>query len=150
MCRERSVMWIGLALLGLSALLIGCRAPGELPRDEARAFAEAVAPTTERLFQALNAGDEALFVAEMTPQMSEASSGEGFIRMREQIWGRIGDFESAEMRKVLHQNEFWNVLYRADFADEKGVTVRVVYADVEGVYLVAGLWLDSAKLRAAQ
>ena len=146
--RVRVVMM--LMLLGLAVFLAGCRAPGELARDEAQAFAEEVAPITERLMRALNAGDEETFTAEMTEQMSKASSGAGFVRMREQIWGRIGDFESAEMRQVLRQQDHWNVVYRADFAEEKGVVLRVVYAELEGEYRVTGLWLDSPKLRASQ
>jgi hypothetical protein len=146
----RVLRWMTLMSLGLVVLMSGCRAPGELVRDEAQAFAEEVAPITERLMQALNTGDEEAFTSEMTEQMTQASSGTGFVRMRAQIWGVIGDFESAEMRQVLRQQDVWNVVYRADFSEEKGVVLRVVYAEIEGEYRVAGLWLDSPKLRASQ
>lgn len=150
MMHRRTGGWAVLLLLMAGALLAGCRAPGELSRDEAATFAGEVAPSTERLLQALSDGDEATFTAEMTDQMRQASSGERFDRMREQIWGVLGDYESAEMRQVLQQNEFWNVVYRANFAEEQGVVVRVVYADVDGTRLVSGLWFDSLKLRAAR
>jgi hypothetical protein len=147
--RRSLVVWMGLGVVAVSVLLAGCTIPRALPDDEARAFAAEVAATSERLLTALSDMDEGTFTAEMASQMMEASSGERFDRMVAQTVGRIGAYESAEMKQVRRQKQYWTVIYTADFAEEQDVTVRIVYEEADGAFLVTGLWFDSPKLRAA-
>ncbi len=79
--------------------------------------------------------------------MKEASSGEKFTQTYEGIIGKLGQYKSATMTQVFDQKGYRIVVYTAEFENETGVTVRVVY-DISGTNpKVTGLWFDSPKLR---
>ena len=130
----------------LALLLAACGGPKTLPDDEARAFAERVAPITENLLTALSDGDETAYTQDMDATMKQASSGDKFTQVYEAIIGKIGKYISGDMTQVLEQGRYRIVIYDARFENEEHVTVRVVY-DVSGTEpLVAGLWFDSPTL----
>lgn len=140
---RRMVLW-GLLVI----VLVACGGGGKvLPEADAQAFADQVAPTTENLLTGLSNQDEAAYTRDMVQKMKDVSTGEQFTQVYDSIIGKIGKYVSAEMQQVVESDGYRSVIYTAKFEDEEKVTVRVVY-DVSGsTPLVAGLWLDSPKLR---
>lgn len=51
------------------------------------------------------------------------------------------------MTLVEDTGAYIRVTYKASFANEDGVTVRVVFNDSATDHRVSGLWFDSPKLR---
>lgn len=138
-----------IALLGLLAIVLAACGGGDkvLPEADAQAFADQVAPTTENLLTGLSNQDEAAYTRDMVQQMKDVSTGEQFAQVYDSIIGKIGKYISAEMQQVVERDSYRSVIYTAKFENEEKVTVRVVY-DVSGsTPQVAGLWLDSPKLR---
>ncbi len=138
-------LWIFTIVVCL--LLTACSGVKVLSADDAQAFAEKVAPVTENLLTSLSKQDEAGYTQDMEPIMKEASSGEKFTQTYDGIIGKLGQYQSATMTKVFDQKGYRIVVYTAEFENETGVTVRVVY-DISGADpKITGLWLDSPKLR---
>jgi len=55
---------------------------------------------------------------------------------------------SRQFVKAEEIKGFTALIYDARFEDEEQVTVRVVFRQQDGQWLVTGLWFDSPKLRA--
>lgn len=141
----KKIAFLGLFLV---MLLAGCGGGDQvLPEADAQAFADQVAPTTENLLTGLSNQDEAAYTRDMVQKMKDVSTGEQFTQVYNSIIGKIGKYVSAEMQQVVERDIYRSVIYTAKFEDEEKVTVRVVY-DISGsTPMVAGLWLDSPKLR---
>jgi len=138
-------LWIFTVTLCL--LLTACSGVKVLSDDDAQTFAEKVAPVTENLLTSLSEQDEAGYTQDMEPVMKEASSGKKFTQTYNGIIGKLGQYKTAAMTKVFDQKGYRIVVYTAEFENETGVTVRVVF-DISGADpKVTGLWLDSPKLR---
>lgn len=143
---RRSFILIALLLLVFSACGAGTKT---LPDAEAQAYADEVADISENLLVSLSAGDEAGFTRDMEPIMKEASSGEKFTQIYTGVIGKLGAYvpDSLVMVKVVDADTFRNVVYRADFENERGVTVRVVFTTLDVTPRVTGLWFDAQLLR---
>lgn len=143
---RKSFIVIALVVLVLSACSAGTKT---LSDAEAQAYADEVADISENLLVSLSAGDEAGFTRDMEPIMKEASSGEKFTQIYTGIIGKLGAYVpgSLVMVKVVDADKFRNVVYRADFANERGVTVRVVFTTLDVTPRVTGLWFDAQLLR---
>ncbi len=140
-----------MVLATLFILLSACSpATRTLPDAEAQAYAQEVAEISENLLVSLSNNDEAGFTRDMEPIMKEASSGEKFTQIYQGVIGKLGPYVpgSLVMVKVVDADKYRNVVYRADFANELGVTVRVVFTTLDVTPRVTGLWFDSALLRA--
>jgi len=131
-------------------MLAAC-SPGvvTLADAEAQAYAAEVADISENLLVSLSARDEAGFTRDMEPIMKEASSGEKFTQIYDGVIGKLGAYvpNSLVLVKVQDADRFRNVIYKADFANELGVTVRVVFTTQDVTPRVTGLWFDSQLLR---
>ncbi len=144
--------WIGFLLL-FAGILAACSSGVVTLADaEARAYATEVADISENLLVSLSAGDEAGFTRDMEPVMKAASSGEKFTQIYNGVIGKLGAYvpNSLVMVKVQDAGKFRNVIYKADFANELGVTVRVVFTTQDVTPRVTGLWFDSELLRQRQ
>jgi hypothetical protein len=141
-----------LALLSL-LVLAGCSviptAPPTYLPDQAQSFAAQVDGISENLLVAMGAGDEAGFLRDMEPKMREASSGDSFTELQQNIVAKIGTYVagSKQMVKVDTVEGFTRVWYGATFAQEEHVQAIIVYDTSTGTPRVTGLWFDSPKLR---
>lgn len=86
------------------------------------------------------------FTAEMKDKMPEKVVRE----INSVIKLEIGAYESKEFWKTENAGLYTSVYYKAKFSNEPDdVIVKVVFQKIEGKVYVAGLWLDSPKLRGA-
>lgn len=84
------------------------------------------------------------FTAEMKDKMPEVAVRE----INSVIKLEIGAYESKEFWKTENAGLYTSVFYKARFTKEPdGVIVKVVFQKIAGKVYVAGLWLDSPKLR---
>ena len=86
------------------------------------------------------------FTAEMKDKMPEKVVRE----INSVIKLEIGTYESKESWKTENDGLYTSVFYKARFTNEpEDVIVKVVFQKIESKVYVAGLWLDSPKLRGA-
>lgn len=112
-------------------------------REAVLAFSEAA---TDNLFAGMAANDYAIFARDFDAAMQTAMPAADFASWKQDMDGKIGGYLSREVEQVVQSGDFYAVIYRASFAQEEPVTVRVVFRVAEP-HLVSGLWFDSAKLR---
>lgn len=144
--RRKLMMALVLAAFVLSACSAGVKT---LSDAEALAYADEVADISENLLVSLSQGDEVGFTRDMEPIMKEASSGEKFTQIYNGVIGKLGAYVpgSLVMVKVEDADKYRNVVYKADFENEMGVTVRVVFTTLDVTPRVTGLWFDAQLLR---
>ena len=147
----KRLVCLGAAVLVLAVGVVAC-APQErdLSPDEAEAVRRELEPMVENLLAGLQSGDYAVFSRDFDGQMKNAIPESGLADMTAQLDGTLGAYISREFVKAEEVRIFTALLYDARFEDEEHVTIRVVFREKGGVWLVTGLWFDSPKLRELQ
>jgi hypothetical protein len=80
-------------------------------------------------------------------QMKEAMPPEALANLHSQINEKIGPLVNLGNPQVTEENGNWILEYQAVFGQEETVTIRLVFSQEGKNYQIAGLWLDSPKLR---
>ncbi len=104
-------------------------------------------PITESILLAANAGNYAAYSERFSDEMKSIATEAAFEEVNALIKAKIGDYVSKEFWKVETEDEYTIVSYKAKFTQEPEATVRVIFQTIEGEVYVAGLWVDSPKLR---
>ncbi len=113
-------------------------------RDAVLAYSE---PMTDNLLAGMNEANYARFALNFDEQMKKAITEKAFQDMLSSIGGKLGAYQTREVALVEDTGAYMRVTYSAKFANEDGVTVRVVFNDGTPDHLISGLWFDSPKLR---
>jgi len=134
-----------LVVVGLVACAPSARA---IPADEAEVLRGELEPKVDNLLDGLENGDYAAFTRDFDAQMREAMTEAKFADLRAQFDEKLGRYQARQFVKAEEIKGFTALIYDARFEDEEQVTVRVVFRQQDGQWLVTGLWFDSPKLRA--
>jgi len=133
---------IGLIVLSVMVVMLAIAACGGASEPD---YASDIA---ENILTAINDDNydqySEFFTAEMKDKMPEVA-----VRgINSVIKLEIGTYESKEFWKTENAGLYTTVYYRVRFTNEpEDVIVKVVFQKIEGKVYVAGLWLDSPKLR---
>ena len=145
---KRHGSWLVLALvmaIGLSA----CSGAQTVTlsgqdREAVLAYSE---PMTDNLLAGMNEADYARFARHFDEPMQKAMTEAAIHGILSSIGAKLGAYQAREVALVEDTGAFIRVTYTASFANEDGVTVRVVFNDGTPDHLVSGLWFDSPVLR---
>lgn len=139
-------------LLILAAVIMlcssGCISP-EMPlspEDQAQVIAFAN-PITGNLLDGFNKDNYTQYSRDFSSEMKTALDEKAFELNRALVISKIGSFVSRGDPVVTGSREYLVVNYKADFEQEQGVDVRVVFRNGDDTHQVYGLWFDSPKLR---
>ncbi len=133
-------------LLALTVFLGACQ-PQPAPitganRDAVLTYSEGM---TDNLLQGLNSSDYAAFSRDFDDAMKQGIPASGFANTRSQIVDKIGQYVSRQVADVSELQGNIIVNYAAEFEQEGGVSVRVVFTKAEP-HKITGLWFNSPKL----
>ena len=99
-------------------------------------------PITENILISMNRSDYAGFSRDFDETMKRELPEDTFSAFVDQVNGQIGNYisDSKRMTGVNVSNGLTTATYEADFAAMEGVTVEVVYQEIDGKMKVVGLW----------
>jgi len=99
-------------------------------------------PVTENILVSMNRGDYAGFSKDFDATMKSELPEETFPAFLTQVNGQIGNYiaDSKKITGVEVANGLTTATYKADFEAMEGVTVEVVYKEIDGQMKVVGLW----------
>ncbi len=133
----------GTILCVLAALLLLVSGCLEMPEPE---YAGSI---TEGILTGMRDNDYASYSEYFDETLKEALPEDQFYDTNTMLKGKIGEYQGEKsFKNTMTKDEFISVVYQAKFSGEpKGVTVRVVFQEIDGTVYVSGLWLDSPNLR---
>jgi len=103
---------------------------------------------TEGILNAINSDDYDKYSEFFTQEMKDKVPEPTARQLNSVIKLEIGTYESKEFWKTEIAGQYTAVYYKARFTNEPDdVIVKVVFQKSGGKVYVAGLWLDSPKLR---
>lgn len=137
-----------ITIVVILVILGGCAAsPRALEGAEREAVLAYAEPMADNELAALNANDFEAFIKDYDETMKEVFTPEKFDNLVTLVSTKLGKYQSREVAAVTAVGEDTVlVIYRADFENEKDVTVRLSFQP-GGEHLIKGIWLDSPKLR---
>jgi len=145
----RRVVCLAAAMLVVVVGLVACAPSAKaIPADEAEVLRGELEPMVDNLLAGLEGGNYAAFSRDFDAQMREAMTEAKFADLRAQFDEKLGRYQVRQFVKAEEIKGFTALIYDARFEDEEQVTVRVVFRQQDGQWLVTGLWFDSPKLRA--
>lgn len=141
---RNTVVWICCVMV---VCLSACVSqPVALTTDEQAAFQKISEPLADTMLSGLNQRDYTTFSQNFDEPMQSAMDEKQFNLLLLQVSDKIGTYQSREILQMLRISELVQVTYRAQFSNEKDVTIRITY-EYSGAHKVAGLWFDSPSLR---
>ncbi|HPH35625.1 MAG TPA: DUF3887 domain-containing protein [Methanoregulaceae archaeon] len=139
-------------LLVLSAVIMigscGCISP-EMPlspEEQAQVITFAN-PITDNLLDGFNQNNYQQYSRDFSSEMKQGLDEKVFEQNRELVLSKIGSYVSRGDPVVTGSGEFLVVNYKADFEQEQGVDIRVIFRKGDDTHQVYGLWFNSPKLR---
>lgn len=141
----KSILRIACGLLIMLVVVGGLAACGDDDTPSEPDYADQI---TEDALQSMSDCDYATHVALYTPEAQSAITEDIFETTCPQLKDLIGDYIDKEFRSTQTQNSYIVVEYIANYSQEPdGVTVNVYFEEIEGEIYIAGIWMDSPKLR---
>jgi hypothetical protein len=104
-------------------------------------------PIVDNLLTGYNAGNHTILSRDFDEAMKNALTEAVFLQNRELVTSKIGMYVSRGEPTVLEEGPMTILIYSAEFEEESGVEVRVVFMEYGDKNLVSGLWFNSPKLR---
>ena len=105
-------------------------------------------PIAENILNAINTDDYERYSEMFTQEMKDKMPEMAVRQINSVIKLEIGTYEAKEFWKTESAGQYTTVYYKARFTNEPDdVIVKVVFQETAGKVYVAGLWLDSTKLR---
>jgi hypothetical protein len=139
---SKSILRAVCGLLILSVIIVGLAGCGTKSEPD---YAGAI---TESALQSMSDCDYETHAALYSPEARATFTEDDFDTSCAQIKALIGDYIDKEFWRTQTQDDYTVVEYRANFSEEpEGVTVSVYFQEIDGEMYIAGLWLDSPKLR---
>ncbi|MGD9393682.1 MAG: hypothetical protein PVJ81_01795 [Dehalococcoidia bacterium] len=140
---SKSIVRAACGLLILTIVIAGLAGcSNEMAKPD---YADAIAETA---LQTMNECDWQAHRVLYTPEIQEALTEDIFNPSCQQIKAIIGDYIDKEYQETSDYNGYVLVTYEANFSEEPdGVIVGVYFQEIDGENYIAGLALDSPKLR---
>ena len=141
-------LFIALAVL-LAISACGCTSQSTTLSGEERAQVLAYAdPITDNLLQGYNEYNYTKYSRDFSSQTKNGINESAFAETRILIASKIGLYQSrADNPVVTESGDYISVNYKADFQQEQGVDVRLVFKKGDDSHQLYGLWFNSPKLR---
>ncbi len=139
-------------LLVLAAVIMigscGCISPETplSPEEQAQVITFAN-PITDNLLDGFNQNNYQQYSRDFSGEMKQGLDEKVFEQNRELVLSKIGSYVSRGDPVVTGSGEFLVVNYKADFEQEQGVDIRVIFRKGDDTHQVYGLWFNSPKLR---
>ncbi len=103
-------------------------------------------PITDNLLLALNENNYTRYSRDFSKEMS-ALNITMFEQNRAMILSKIGLYVARGEATVTRNGDYIAASYRADFEQETGVDIRVIFKETDPSHQIYGLWFNSPKLR---
>jgi hypothetical protein len=103
-------------------------------------------PITDNLLLALNENNYTQYSRDFSSAMSALDIAT-FEQNRAMILSKIGRYVARGDATVTRNGEYVAASYRADFEQETGVDIRVIFKESDPSHQIYGLWFNSPKLR---
>ncbi|MDD1677708.1 MAG: DUF3887 domain-containing protein [Methanomicrobiales archaeon] len=116
----------------------------EAEQIQVRVYAD---PITDNLLQGFNENNYTRYSRDFSDEMKQALDASAFQQSRELIIPRIGLYVTRGDAIVIQTGDYLAANYKADFEQEEGVDVRVVFKKGDDSHQIYGLWFNSPKLR---
>jgi hypothetical protein len=116
------------------------------PEEQAQVVAYAN-PITDNLMEGFNQNNYTQYSRDFSTEMKKALDVTMFEQNRALILSKIGHYVSRGEPFVTESGDFLAVNYKADFEQEQGVDIRVVFRKGDESHQIYGLWFNSPKLR---
>jgi hypothetical protein len=136
------VILLGISLAGCAVLPQISTVEGQ-DRETVLAYSE---PLADNVLEGINEWDYTAFSRDFDPAMKKALNEKAFNEMVATFKEKVGDYQSREIDKVELVDNIYVVSYKARFAQEDVVAIRLSVRG-DNPPQVAGLWFDSPKLR---
>ncbi len=126
----------------------GCISPETplSPEEQAQVISFAN-PITDNLLDGFNQNNYTRYSRDFSSEMKQGLDEKVFEQNRALVVSKIGSYLSRDEPVVTGSGEFLVVNYKADFEQEKGVDIRVVFRKGDDTHQIYGLWFNSPKLR---
>lgn len=104
-------------------------------------------PITDNLLDGFNQDNYQQYSRDFSSEMKQGLDEKVFEQNRALVVSKIGSYISRGDPFVTGSGEFLVVNYKADFEQEEGVDIRVIFRKGDDTHQVYGLWFNSPKLR---
>lgn len=112
-----------------------------LSGNEKTAVLASSEPITDNLIAGLTANDYAVFSLDFDSDMDERVPASVFADWKREVDNKIGNYLSRQVDQVRQSDEFFVVVYQAEFEKEKHVTITIALHAYD--YSIAFLSLES-------
>ncbi|EHR78963.1 potassium transporter KefA [Thermococcus litoralis DSM 5473] len=102
----------------------------------------------EATFEALRSGDYSILQPYLDDAMKVAFNEEKFMAFRDDMISKYGELRSYSFVKEGKTSGFILGYYNFEF-EKANVTLRLVFREVNGEYLLSGIWIDAVNSREA-
>ncbi len=113
-------------------------------QTQVRAFAD---PIVDNLLEGFNHQNYTQYSRDFSSEMKNSLDESAFEETYSQIVSKIGLYVGRGEAIVTQNGDFVAANYRADFDQEQGVEIRVVFKQGDESHQIYGLWFNSPKLR---
>ncbi len=134
----------------VSAAVVGtCGCIGQQPvlsfeeQMQVKAYAD---PIVDNLLEAFNHQNYTRYSQDFSNEMKHGLNESTFEETYTQIVSRIGLYVRRGEALVTQNGDFVTAIYRADFDQEQGVEIRLVFKKGDESHQIYGLWFNSPKL----
>jgi len=134
-----------LLFLTILAFLAGCSNVKTLKGADLDAVLAYTEPKADVLFQGLNENDYATFSTDFNSDMKKAIDEQGLANIENMVVAKVGEYVSRQVDTVQLVGDYVRVIYKANFEQEEGVTVTLVF-EKDDSHAIGGLWFNSPKL----
>jgi hypothetical protein len=111
---------------------------------QVRAYAD---PITDNLLEGFNQDNYTRYSRNFSSEVKSALDAAAFEQNRALIVSKIGLYIARGEASVTQSGDYLAANYKVDFAQERGVDVRVVFKKGDESHQIYGLWFNSPKLR---
>jgi hypothetical protein len=111
---------------------------------QVRAYAD---PVVDTLLEGFNQGNYTRYSQDFSEEMRRALNASAFEQNRALVISKIGMYIARGEAYVALKGDYITANYKADFTEEQGVDVRVVFKQGDESHQIYGLWFNSPKLR---
>lgn len=141
---SKSIIKAACGLLILLVIVAGLAACGSMEEPDYAGL------MTETSLQGMSDCDYDAFTRYLSAEARATVILPEFEASCQEIKDIIGDYIDKEFSKAEIQNSYVVVYYTASYSDEPDdVTITVYFQEIDEEMYIAGLWLDSPKLREA-
>ncbi|MGI6278753.1 MAG: DUF3887 domain-containing protein [Patescibacteria group bacterium] len=144
--KNKAIFILGLIIITILAAFLLLKKPLILVNNREDLAAQLI-PLSQHFFDNLAKGSYQEATSNFTDQMKQEMPPEELESLHNQINDRVGPLVSLGNPQISKEGNSWILEYQAAFTKEETVLIRLIFTQENANYKIAGLWLDSPKLR---